>query len=251
MPASRTLTALVHDDDAADRDLISRQLRGDGFKVDHFGPDDCLVDSVRRHGADICIVGSSLGDLDAFEIARRLRHQTSCGVIVLSPRNDEVDAVLALEMGADDFVAKPIRPRELAARVRTVLRRTIVTPANDEGERPLPDDYLRRIDDMGICAVEQTVEIAGRQVPLTPMEYDVLIVLALHLDRVLSREQIITEVRGKDWAISDRVVDGIIYSLRRKLFPDGSGARRIRTVHGRGYMLVQSGTAQDEPDEPR
>ena len=250
MTASTTLTALVHDDDAADRDLIARQLRSDGFHVDHFGPNECAVEAVKRHGADICIVGGALAGLDAFEIARRLRHQTACGVIVLSPRNDEVDAVLALEMGADDFVSKPIRPRELAARVRTVLRRTVVTPANGDGERPLPDDYLRRIDDMGICAVEQSVQVAGRQVSLTPMEFDVLVVLALHLNTVLSREQIITKVRGKDWAINDRVVDGIIYSLRRKMFPDGTGAQRIRTVHGRGYMLVQSGTAQDEPGEP-
>ncbi|NBD30581.1 MAG: response regulator [Alphaproteobacteria bacterium] len=240
-----TSRALVHDEIEESQTDIVRHLRKEGFAVETLPPEECPINWVRHVGVDICMIGGGFRSMDAFEIARRLRHETACGVIFLGRRNDEMDAVLALEMGADDFVAKPVRLRELAARARSVRRRTKITPPLKGGERPLPDGYLRRIDDIEMCGVQRTVRVAGDEIKLTPLEFDVLMAFAVNVNKVLSRQAIIEKVRGKHWAINDRAVDGVIYSLRGKMFPDGSGAQRIRTLHGRGYMLVQSGASSE------
>jgi DNA-binding response OmpR family regulator len=127
-----------------------------------------------------------------------------------------------------------------------VLRRTAVTIPNENGERPLPDRFLRRIDEIEICAVLRSVHVCGREVQLTPTEFDVLMVLAGRTNTVLSRAEIICRMRGENWAMNDRAVDNAISGLRRKMFPDGSGSRRIRTIHGRGYMLTQTTPAPDD-----
>ncbi|WP_297776510.1 response regulator transcription factor [uncultured Roseovarius sp.] len=234
------LRALVLDEDRTTHSLVTDRLADEGFETVSCGPDDSVLATVERHQVHICLVATRYRGLDGYEIARDLRHRSAAGVIVMGNSNDEIDTVMALEMGADDYLAKPIRPRELCARVRSVLRRTVITPLQEGGARPLPDRYLRRVDDMEICGVVRSVNVSGRLVDLTTLEFDVLMVLASHTNAILSRDKIINSVHGSDWSISHRSVDGIISRLRRKLFDSDEGNRRIKTVHGRGYVLLEA-----------
>lgn len=234
------LRALILEEDDVTLSLIAAQLREEGFTQVMAAEPNGVVDFVNNHKVDICLIASRYKGCDGFELARKLREQSGAGVILLGDSDDELDTVLALEMGADDYVVKPPRPRELCARIRTILRRTVVTPATESGARPLPTSYLRRIDDIEICGVLRCVSVRGRSVDLTALEFDVLMALAVNTNTILSRDKIIAAVRGSDWAINERSVDGIISRLRRKLFEDEDGNQRIKTVHGRGYMLIEA-----------
>jgi len=232
-------TALIIDDDTESATHAADCLRDVGRAlVDPVAGSD-VVEAVKQDGVNICIVGHRAMSRDGYEIVRDLRERSPAGIVMLNDSSKEIDVVLALEMGADDYMVKPVRPREFCARIRTILRRTVVTPPSADGARPVPDGFLRRVDDLEICGVLRLVSVAGREVSLTDSEFDVLMVLAAQTNRVLSREQIIASVKGEGHAITDRLVDGIISRLRRKLFVGETGFKRIRTVHGRGYMIVE------------
>jgi DNA-binding response OmpR family regulator len=236
------LTALILDDDREHAAMIAGCLHGEGFVLAPVpgGPDtpEPVADRVRRDSIDICLVGDRAMGRDGVDVVHDLRNGTAAGIVMLRHTGDELDTVLALEMGADDYMVKPARPRELCARLRSVLRRT--SRASREA-RPSAPSVLRRVDDLEICGVLRLVSVAGRMVDLGPGEFDVLMVLAARTNTVLSRDRIIAAARGGGHAISHRAVDGIVSRLRRKLFDSPEeGARRIRTVHGRGYMLTET-----------
>ncbi|MFB9150897.1 response regulator transcription factor [Roseovarius ramblicola] len=220
--------------------MLAGCLQSEGFTLAQSDDALTVAETVKREAVNICLVGDRALGRDGFDVVRELRRDSPAGIMMLRQSGDEIDMVLALEMGADDYMVKPVRPRELCARIRTVLRRTVITPRDAGGARPVPDGFLRRVDDIEICGVLRIVSVGGQQIDLSPDEFDVLMVLTTSTNVVLSREQIIAAARGGGHAISDRAVDGIISRLRRKLFdsPD-EGARRIRTVHGRGYMLTE------------
>ena len=234
-------TALIIDDDRECATTVAECLRNEGFTLVDPGQDAHVVDMVHRRAVQICIVGKRALGRDGYDVVRELRQRTAAGIVMLSHSAEEIDAVLALEMGADDYLVKPVRPRELGARIRTVLRRTVVTPPDEHGARPVPEDFLRRVEDLEICGVQRLVKVADRVVDLTPSEFDVLFVLAANTNAVLSRDRIISSVKGDGHVINDRAVDGIISRLRSKLFEEHDAPKRIRTIHGRGYMLVEGG----------
>jgi len=241
-PSLTELRALILDDDHEHAALIARCLQGEGFVLVRCADDMTVPDAVKREGVNICIVGDRAKGRDGFDLVRDLRNDSPAGIMMLRDSADEIDTVLALEMGADDYMVKPVRPRELCARIRTILRRTVITPTDARGARPLPEGFLRSVDDIRICGVLRLVSVGDRIVDLSPTEFDLLMVLAAHTNAVLSRERIIAAARGGAQAINDRAVDGIVSRLRRKLFSDPEeGAKRIRTVHGRGYMLAETG----------
>lgn len=220
-------------------DELTERLRSEDFVTLSCLPDDRVAELVQKQGVAVVLIATGHDERDGLLIARDLRNRTGAGIIILGASGDEVDIALALEMGADDYVTQPVRLRELCARIRTVLRRTIVTPANEHGARPVPDHFLRRIGDMEICGVKRLVRVAGRSVELTELEFDVLMVLAANTNAVLSRDRITRAARGRDWAANDRSIDSIVSRLRKKLFCEATGAQRIRTVKGRGYMLLE------------
>jgi DNA-binding response OmpR family regulator len=232
-------TAFIIDDDREYAAMIAGCLRNEGYTLVDAEAGMKILDIVVLNGVNICIVGNRAMGRDGYDVVRELRHRSAAGIVMLSNSAEEIDAVLALEMGADDYIVKPVRPRELGARIRTVLRRTVVTPPDQSGARPVPDVYLRRVDDLEICGVLRLASIRGRSIELTPSEFDILMVLSANTNKVLSRERIISSVKGEGHAVNDRAVDGLISRLRRKLFETEEGAKRIRTVHGRGYMLVE------------
>ncbi|PIV72920.1 MAG: DNA-binding response regulator [Rhodobacteraceae bacterium CG17_big_fil_post_rev_8_21_14_2_50_65_11] len=234
-------TALIIDDDREYAAMVAGCMRNEGFTLVDAPEDADAVDLVHRNGVHICIIGKRAMGRDGYDVVRELRQRSAAGIIMLSDSAEEIDTVLALEMGADDYLVKPVRPRELGARIRTVLRRTVVTPPDEDGARPVPEGFLRQVDDLEICGVLRLVSIGGRDIKLTPSEFDVLIVLSANTNAVLSRDRIISLVKGDGHAINGRAVDGIISRLRRKLFEEHDAPRRIRTIHGRGYMLVEGG----------
>lgn len=239
------LKALILDDDREHAAMLAGCLQSEGFELSQ-SPDAANIPvSVRLDGVDICLVGERALGRDGFEVVRSLRKDSPAGIVMLSRSADEIDTVLALEMGADDVMVKPVRPRELCARIRTILRRTVITPRDERGARPLPEGFLRRVDDLEICGVLRVVSVSGRMIELSPSEFDVLMVLCANTNAVLSREQIIASARGSGHAINDRAVDGIISRLRRKLFSETEAERRIRTVFGRGYMLIETGQTSE------
>lgn len=239
-------TALLLDHDAATTKAISAQFMDEGLCVVSCRTAGMLRHELKDHHADLCLIGAHLPGEDSMALVRELRAESRAGLIVLGESTEEVDAVIALEMGADDYVAKPVRLRELSARARSVMRRTLAMApaAESDGGRALPDHFLRRLGDLEICGITRQVRRNGAVIDLTTLEFDVLMVLAASANEVLSRTKIIETVHGPGWSASDRTVDGIISRLRRKIFDEDEGAWRIRTLHRRGYMLVDDMQAE-------
>lgn len=185
---------------------------------------------------DICVISRRLGDGDGLDMVREMRADNVClGLVVVGHEHDEVDAVLALEMGADDFFGVPSRKRELNARINAVLRRMI----NPVGGRNAANDKLLKVHGLTIDTVaRRVIRQDNSEAELTPLEFDVLTVLAANASKVISRPQIMQAVYGRDWSLNPRAVDGIVSRLRNKLFSGDEGLRCIRTVHGRGYMML-------------
>lgn len=228
---------LLIEDDRDTRARVDDLLRTEGFDVLICSAADAAVEIVNNHDVGVALVGMLMRGRDGLEIVRDLRRNTGAGIIVLGRSNDEIDVALALEMGADDYVGRPIRPRELCARIRTLLQRIVAPPVQAGSARPVSDPAVRRLGDLEIFGVIREVRVGGQLVKLTTMEFEVLMVLAANTNAVMSRQRIISAVRGHGWAVNDRSVDGIVSRLRHKLFGGDDEGKHIRTVRGRGYML--------------
>lgn len=194
---------------------------------------------------DIFIVDLTLPDGNGLNVVRDLRGQSNAGIIILTGRGGEIDHVLGLEIGADDYVTKPFRPRELAARVNAVHRRTSLRKPLMVQEAPLRATSVapsatvdHEFDGYKVSSVARLVWAPdGSEIELTTAEFSVLLALLACRGRVLSRDQIMTFAKGREWESYDRVIDGLVSRLRRKLPRRSEGSHFIRTVHGIGYMM--------------
>jgi DNA-binding response OmpR family regulator len=187
---------------------------------------------------DIFIIDVMLPDANGMNVARDLRQSTEAGIILLTGRDEEMDHVLGLELGADDYVTKPFRLREFRARVNAVYRRVAKrTHLAENDPTPPPQEALKPPGLVIIPSARTVHRDSGESVALTTMEFDVLIALASRPNRVLTRNEIMDDVRGPDWAAYDRAIDGVVSRLRRKLYPDDHGHEHIKTIRGIGYML--------------
>ena len=231
-PAARIL---VVEDEETLAGMIAAYLSRAGYQthVAHTGPDG--VQAVRDHHPDVVILDLGLPGLDGIEVCRQIRTFTDCYIIVVTARTDEIDTVIGLSVGADDYVTKPFGMRELVARVQTVLRR----PRTDRAIRAQLPEPAWVFGDLRVDSAGQQVHLKGAPVALTPTERDLLIVLARHPSIAFSRRQLIESVWGGDWVGDEHLVDVHIAHLRRKLGDDPDTARYISTVRGVGYRMEQ------------
>jgi DNA-binding response OmpR family regulator len=229
---------LVVDDEPAIRDVVARYLRDEGFIVDEAGDGISALEQAAASPPDLLILDLNLPQLSGVEVFRRLRERSDVPVIMLTSRVNEVDRVVGLELGADDYVGKPFSPREVVARVKTVLRRYHREPTSVAGKPS--GEPPQRIGELEIDRTGHEVRVRGKAVALTPMEFKIFDVLASNLGRAFSRDQLLDKVSVDGGAhVFDRTLDRHIANLRQKLESDPARPRYVVTVFGVGYKLVE------------
>lgn len=223
-----TQRILVIDDDENVRDTIAVMLEQEGFKMYLAADGQSGLDSALKIKPDLILVDLRLPGLPGMEICKRLRAaQMKSAIIVLSAMGDEVDKVLLLEIGADDYVTKPFGRRELLARIRAVLRRTLPEAPRSMTFSRVEVDLDRRI-----------VRREDAEVRMTPAEYNLLVYFLTNPDRALTRDMILNSVWGYDALPNTRTVDAHVVKLRQKLEPDPESPKHFLTVHGVGYRFL-------------
>ncbi len=230
-------TLLIVDDDAGIRDLLSRYLGEQGFAVRVAG-DATEMDAVLAEGKiDLIILDLMLPGEDGLSIARRLQTSHKLPVIMLSARGEEMDRIIGLEVGADDYLPKPFSPRELLARIRAVLRRR-GGPCEPDGDG---EKDIFRFGDFRLNLKSRSLRRVDEEVPLTTGEFNLLQAFVEHPDRALSRDQLVDFIKGYDRSPFDRSIDVRVTRLRQKIEDDPKSPQFIHTVWGVGYMFTPQG----------
>ena len=230
--------ALVVDDEAPLADVVASYLRRENFEVHlaHDGMDALTV--ARDVDPDLVILDIGLPVVDGVEVCRQLRNFSDAYVVMLTARDTEVDTVVGLSVGADDYITKPFSPRELVARVRAMLRRprSVPPPGADVTTNSSPP---RVFGDLRINIDSREVHLGDALIVLTRTEFDVLAALSSRPGKVLSRRQLLEAVWGEKWVGDDNIVDVHIGHLRRKLGDDPGSPRYVSTVRGVGYRMAR------------
>jgi DNA-binding response OmpR family regulator len=221
--------ALVVDDAAEFRELVGSVLRSEGFVVQAVEDGPAALTAARSFAPDVVLLDIGLPGMDGVEVCRQLRTFTDAYVVMLTGREDEVDKLIGLSVGADDYVTKPFSARELVARVRAMLRRPRTASATAAP--------ARRIGALEVDPAAREARLEGRVVELTRIEFDLLDALSQRPRTALTRGQLLERVWGPNWFGDDHVVDVHISKLRQKLGDDAHAPRYIRTVRGVGYRL--------------
>jgi DNA-binding response OmpR family regulator len=231
---------LLIDDDAAIREMISDYLKLQGYGILEAENAAAARTLLAQQKPSVVLLDISMPGEDGLSLARYIREHLDIGIIIISAAGEAVDRIVGLEIGADDYLAKPFDPRELLARVRSVSRRyensSVIPP--DTGAAPAPSQRVR----VGCCTLDllsqQLFGPGDEELPLTQMEFELLQILIERPNRVLSRDQILNLTQNRDWDPNDRSIDIRIARLRRKIEADPERPRCIRTVRGSGYMFV-------------
>lgn len=232
---TRGLRALVVEDDTPMADVIASYLDRDGFEVRTCGNGLDAVDVARELDPDVVVLDLGLPGQDGLEVCRQLRTFSDAYVVMLTARTDEVDTLVGLSVGADDYMTKPFSPRELVARLRAMLRRP--RPIGGHGAHGSAAPQLRTFGDLSIDPLGRDVWVGAEPVPLTRTEFDLLAALSARPQMAFSRRQLIEDVWGSGWVGDEHLVDVHVLHLRRKLGDDASTSRYIRTVRGVGYRM--------------
>jgi DNA-binding response OmpR family regulator len=225
---ARPLRVLVVDDEPMVREVVTAYLERDGFVVAAVPDGRAALDALATSAPDLVVLDVMLPEVDGFDVLSRLRRQSEVPVILLTARTEEPDRVLGLELGADDYVVKPFSPRELAARVRSVLRRA----------RPGPPSTRVAYGDLIIDGATREVTVGGDPIDLTPKEFDLIAYLAANPRQVFSRGQLLEQVWDSSTDYQDpSTVTVHIRRLRQKIEDDASHPRWLQTVWGVGYKF--------------
>ena len=227
---------LIIDDDEKLRKLLGEYLKDHGFETACLPDGGNVLAVLADDPPDLVILDIMLPGKDGLDVLREVRRDYGLPVIMLTARGDDTDRIVGLELGADDYLPKPFNPRELLARMKAVLRRS--TNEDRGGKKARPNI----IDAAGITlnTAKQTVVAEGGEMELSTAEFRILEVLMKHPNTVMSRDQLMTLARGRDFTAFDRSIDVHISKLRSKVEADPGNPKRIKTVWGSGYMLVDS-----------
>jgi DNA-binding response OmpR family regulator len=232
-----TKRILVVDDDVGLRELLQEYLSAQGYQVSTVADGISMDAHLASQTADIVILDLMLPGEDGLSLARRLRAKSDLPIIMLSARGEDVDRIIGLEVGADDYLAKPFNPRELLARIRALLRR------NDKTSKPVETDKPEehRFGPFLLNIESRDLHKGDVNVPLTAGEFNLLRIFVAHPNRVLSRDGIMDMLKGYERSPFDRSIDVRVTRLRRKIEEDASAPSYIRTIWGEGYLFVPSG----------
>jgi two-component system response regulator CpxR len=228
---------LVVDDDAELCELLTEYLETEGFTVDTARDGTTGLDRATSGDYGLVVLDVMLPGMNGLEVLRQLRAISSVPVVMLTARGEEVDRIVGLEMGADDYLPKPFNPRELAARIRAIQRR--LSGADDGSARAAPGDVLR-VGDIEIDPGARTARRDGERVEMTTVEFDVLETLMRAAGNVVSRELLARRVLGREYYVTDRSIDMHVSRIRKKLGPRDDGIERIKGIRGVGYLFVRS-----------
>jgi len=232
MKGMKRRRVLIIDDERELRTMLSSYLRAEGFETLEAADGQEGLESVEDAEPSLVILDVGLPGLDGFEVLRRLRQRSDVPVIMLTARAEEVDRVVGLTVGADDYVTKPFSPRELSARITAILRRSTIPMRSSE------DEEVLRFEGLIIDPAKREVLRDGQPVEMSTLEFDLLAALAASPGRVFSREQLMERVWGWDYFGVDRVVDVHVVNIRRALSDDPTHPAFIGTVRGVGYKFV-------------
>ncbi len=230
---------LIVEDEPSLQETLAYNLKKDGYVVETVGDGLSALEAARRLRPDLIILDIMLPKMDGFEVARILRKELTTAILMLTARDDEIDRVVGLEVGADDYLTKPFSMRELLARVKAQLRRTRMLReemGKTHGDSTPPHETLT-FDNLVINLTRREVILDGKPLPLKPKEYELLLFLAEHKSQMLSREFILERVWGWDFIGDSRTVDVHVRWLRQKIEMDAANPIRIVTVRGGGYRF--------------
>jgi two-component system OmpR family response regulator/two-component system response regulator RstA len=230
MNTSTTSSIILVEDDLRLSELVSRYLESNGFRVTATAGGDEVVEQVLRACPDLLILDLGLPGQDGLSICRQLRPGYPNPILILTARANDIDHVLGLELGADDYVIKPVEPRVLMARINALLRRSRTHPAADR--------KTWRFGRLHINAVARSVNFDGQSIPLSSNEFDLLACLAEHAGAIQSREALFQQLYGREYDGVDRILDIRVSHLRRKLGDEADSPKRIKTIWGHGYLFV-------------
>ena len=222
-------TILVVDDEPKIATLARDYLEHAGFAVLTAGDGPSALMTIRQRRPDLVVLDLGLPGLDGLDVTRELRRDSSIPIVMLTARDDELDKLLGLELGADDYLTKPFSPRELVARVRAVLRRADRAPETAE---------TIHAGDVVLDLPRMRAEVAGTVVDLTPTEFQLLATIAARPGRIFTRAQLLDALHGVAFESYERAIDSHIKNLRRKLEPDPRRPRYVLTVYGVGYRFA-------------
>jgi DNA-binding response OmpR family regulator len=221
---------LIVEDETKIARTLSLYLEQAGFTVTISPTGTDALPSFRREQPDLLILDLSLPGMDGLDVAREIRRGGNTPIIMLTARSEEADKLVGLELGADDYVTKPFSPREVVARVRTVLRRAQPTPSQFE---------VITVGDVSLDPARRAVQVSDRAVELTPSEFELLSAFVRHPGQVFTRLQLLDLTQGEAYEGYERTIDQHIKNLRKKIEPDLSSPRYILTIHGVGYKFAE------------
>lgn len=228
---------LVVDDEPTLRETLAYNLENAGYYVITAADGPAALESTRADSPDLVILDIMLPGMDGFEVCRILRKEMTTPVLMLTARDDEIDRVVGLEVGADDYLTKPFSMRELLARVKAMLRRVRLIREEIDSEGTLPSKKIITFDDLVINLDRHEISLSGQPLALKPKEYELLVFLTQHRGHVLSREKILETVWGWEYIGDSRTVDVHIRWLREKVEVDPASPTRIITIRGVGYRF--------------
>ena len=240
VPTDESWHILIVEDDERLAGLTREYLESNGLQVSVEGDGAVAVDRIKNESPDLVILDLMLPGEDGLSVCRLVRPYYSGPIIMLTARDDDLDQVLGLEMGADDYLAKPVRPRVLLARIRALLRRVKDGAAGEEeSTEPSSDQDRVEFSDLVVDNGMREAWLRDEPIDLTSAEFDLLWLLSSNAGRVLSREEIFTALRGIEYDGQDRSIDVRVSRIRPKIGDDPLQPKRIKTVRSKGYLFVK------------